>query len=163
MALALRHAPERFGLALDEGGWVPVANLAAALGVTVADVEAVVARPGTRRYEVAAGRVRARYGHSVATRVARAPARPPETLFHGTTADAVPAILREGLRPMGRQQVHLSADVETARQVGARRRRPVAVLVVAAGDAWRDGVAFSDAGLGVWLADAVPARYLSAG
>ncbi|GLH96713.1 hypothetical protein Pa4123_19870 [Phytohabitans aurantiacus] len=31
MSLALRHAPERFGLALDEGGWVRVDDLLAAL------------------------------------------------------------------------------------------------------------------------------------
>jgi putative RNA 2'-phosphotransferase len=161
MARALRHDPARFGLALDESGWTSVEALAAALRVPVSDVEAAVALPGKRRYEIEAGRVRARYGHSVETRVEQVAARPPGTLFHGTTADAVEAILRDGLLPMGRQYVHLSADVETARQVGGRRRRAVAVLTVAAGVAAREGVTFYDAGRGVWLADAVPARYLS--
>lgn len=82
-------------------------------------------------------------------------------LFHGTTADAVASILRDGLRPMSRQYVHLSADAATALQVGSRRRREVALLVVAAGEASRDGVTFYDAGRGVWLADAVPARYVA--
>lgn len=162
MALALRHSPGRFGLVLDENGWTSLDGLAAALRVPVSDVEAAVALPGKRRYEIAEGRVRARYGHSVAERVEHPVATPPETLFHGTNADAVDAILRDGLRPMSRQYVHLSADVETAHQVGSRRRREVVILVVAAGDAAREGVAFYDAGRGVWLADEVPARYLRA-
>ena len=160
MAVALRHSPGRFGLTLDESGWTSLDALAAALRVTVAEVEAAVALPGKRRYEIEDGRVRARYGHSVAERVTHPPATPPETLFHGTSADAVPAILREGLRPMSRQYVHLSADRETAVQVGSRRRRTLAMLVVDAGLAHREGVAFYDAGRGVWLADAVPARYV---
>lgn len=135
--------------------------MAAALGVGVADVEAAVALPGKRRYEIEAGRIRARYGHSVPERVEHPAAEPPAVLYHGTSAAVVGAILRDGLRPMGRQYVHLSADVPTARQVGSRRRGAVAVLVVAAARAHADGVAFYDAGRGVWLADAVPAAYLT--
>ena len=162
MSLALRHEPARFGITLDAEGWTPLPAFAAALRITVADVEAVLAMPGKQRFEVSGGRIRARYGHSVAERVAHQPAEPPGTLFHGTTRDAVPAILREGLRPMGRQYVHLAAALPDAVAVGSRRRREVAVLLVAARDAWRDGgVAFYDAGRGVWLADAVPPRYLS--
>jgi putative RNA 2'-phosphotransferase len=163
MAVALRHSPHRFGLTLDEHGWTSLPALAAALRVTVSDVESAVALPGKRRYEIDGDRVRARYGHSVAERVEQVVAEPPETLFHGTTADAAEAIRRDGLRPMSRQYVHLSADVETAVQVGSRRRRELVVLRVAAGRAWRDGVTFYDAGRGVWLADTVPARYVSAG
>jgi putative RNA 2'-phosphotransferase len=163
MAVALRHSPGRFGLTLDEHGWTSLDALVAALRTTREEVEAAVALPGKRRYEIEGDRVRARYGHSVRERVEQVVAEPPETLFHGTTGDAVPAILRDGLRPMSRQYVHLSADRETAVQVGSRRRRELAVLLVAAGEASRDGVTFYDAGRGVWLADEVPARYISAG
>ena len=87
---------------------------------------------------------------------------PPAVLFHGTSAAVVETILRDGLRPMARQYVHLSADVATARQVGSRRPGPVVVLVVDAARAHAGGVAFYDAGRGVWIADAVPAAYLRA-
>lgn len=138
-----------------------MADVAAALRVTEDDLAAVLALPGKQRYEIEDGRIRARYGHSIAERVEHPTATPPEVLFHGTSAAVVADILREGLRPMARQYVHLSADRATARQVGARRRGPVTVLLVAAGDAHRAGVAFREAGPGVWLADAVPAAYLS--
>ena len=161
MAKALRHEPARYGLTLDESGWTSLDALAAALRVDVAEVEAAVALPGKRRYEIEGGRIRARYGHSVEQRVSQVAAQPPDVLFHGTTAEAAEAILRDGLKPMSRQYVHLSADRETALQVGSRRRREVALLAVAAGDAWRDGVVFYDAGRGVWLADRIEPRYVS--
>ena len=136
--------------------------MAAALRVAVADVEAAVALPGKKRYEIAGSRVRARYGHSTGERVEHPPAEPPELLFHGTSAAAVAAIARDGLRPMTRQSVHLSADRETALAVARRRRGEVALLAVAARAAYDAGVAFRDAGDGVWLADAVPAAYVTA-
>ncbi len=161
LALALRHRPDRFGLTLDAQGWAPVTDVARGLGVTVADVEAAVALPGKKRYELDAGRIRARYGHSVESEVERPVAAPPPVLYHGTSAATVPAILREGLRPMRRQHVHLSADVETARIVGARRRGPVAVLRVDTAAAVAAGVVFRTADDGVWLADPVPPAYLA--
>jgi putative RNA 2'-phosphotransferase len=56
--------------------------------------------------------------------------------------------------------VHLSADVETARRVGARRAGPVAILTVDAASMVRDGHAFYRSANGVWLTDAVPPAYL---
>ena len=160
LALALRHQPDRFGLDLDAAGWAPVADVARGLGVSVADIEAAVALPGKKRYEIDAGRIRARYGHSIAGEVERPVAEPPPVLFHGTSAAVLPAILREGLRPMRRQYVHLSADRETAVIVGSRRRGEVVVLRVDAAAARAAGVVFRTADDGVWLAGPVPPAYL---
>jgi putative RNA 2'-phosphotransferase len=67
----------------------------------------------------------------------------------------VEAILRDGLRPMGRRHVHLSPDAATARRVGARHGRPE-VLEVAAGDLAAAGHVFLRSDNGVWLTDRVP-------
>lgn len=61
------------------------------------------------------------------------PTPPPAVLYHGTASATVPVILREGLRPMSRQDVHLSAEQETAVRAGARHGRPVVLEVGAAG------------------------------
>ncbi len=53
ISLALRHAPGRFGLVLDEAGWVEVEDLLAALRITRADLDAVVA--GNDKQRVVAG------------------------------------------------------------------------------------------------------------
>jgi putative RNA 2'-phosphotransferase len=87
------------------------------------------------------------------------PVAPPAELYHGTGERTVAAILREGLRKMRRHHVHLSADQETARAVGARHGRPV-VLVVDAAAMRGAGHQFYRSANGVWLVEAVPAAYL---
>lgn len=69
------------------------------------------------------------------------------------------AIREEGLRPMGRHHVHLSPDRETATRVGARRGKPV-VLVVDAAAMHAAGYHFRMSANGVWLVDHVPPDYI---
>jgi putative RNA 2'-phosphotransferase len=61
---------------------------------------------------------------------------------------------------MGRQFVHLSADQETARRVGARHGARPVVLVVDAAAAAAAGIVFRHGNEDTWLADEVPARFL---
>ena len=81
-------------------------------------------------------------------------------LYHGTRLAVLPAILDQGLRPMGRRHVHLSADAETALVVG-RRHGPPVVLVVDSGGMHAAGHRFYGSVNGVWLSDHVPARFLT--
>lgn len=168
MAHALRHAPWQYELELDAEGWVPADDLLTALrerggtwaALTPEDLGRVIDRSDKARYELRDGRIRARYGHSVGGRLARAPAEPPPTLYHGTSPAALPAIQREGLRPMRRQYVHLSTDPATARQVGARRSPRPVVLAVRAAEAHAAGLPFYLGNAHVWLADRLPPTYL---
>ncbi|OEJ95466.1 RNA 2'-phosphotransferase [Streptomyces thermolilacinus] len=160
----LRHQPERIGLVLDPQGWVAVEDLLSAMArhgmpLTRAELEHVVAVNDKRRFALDGDRIRASQGHTVDVDLGLPPAAPPAYLYHGTIAAALDAIRAEGLRPMGRHHVHLSPDRETATRVGARRGRPV-VLAVDAGAMHRDGHVFHVSANGVWLTDAVPARYL---
>ncbi|MFI2618891.1 RNA 2'-phosphotransferase [Streptomyces sp. NPDC018584] len=156
----LRHQPDRIGLALDENGWVEIDALLAAAAAhrfpfTRAELDHVVAVNDKQRFAVDGGRIRAQQGHSVGVDLGLPPATPPAYLYHGTVAAHLAAIRAEGLRPMNRHAVHLSADRETATRVGARRGRPV-VLSVDAGAMHRDGHVFQVSGNGVWLTAAVP-------
>jgi putative RNA 2'-phosphotransferase len=81
-------------------------------------------------------------------------------LFHGTVERSLPAIRGEGLHKGKRHHVHLWKDLETAREVAARRGRPV-VLKVDAGGMHRDVDKFFLSAHGVWLTDSVPPAYLS--
>jgi putative RNA 2'-phosphotransferase len=165
MSRALRHDPARLGLVLDDEGWTSLDALVRGLSapgnpVTRADVEDVVRHGDKQRYELDGERIRARYGHSVQGRVDLPVGDPPPALFHGTAPRTADVVLQEGLRPMGRQFVHLSADEETARRVGARHGgRPVVLVVdtLAAVAAW---VVFRHGNEDTWLADEVPARFL---
>ncbi|MFJ5996828.1 RNA 2'-phosphotransferase [Streptomyces sp. NPDC092370] len=160
----LRHQPERIGLTLDEAGWVEIDTLIAAAAAhgfrfTRDELDQVVATNDKRRFALEGTRIRASQGHSVEVDLGLAPATPPAYLYHGTTTRTLDAIRAEGLRPMTRHAVHLSPDRETATRVGARRGRPV-VLVVDAGAMHRDGHVFQVSANGVWLTQSVPARYL---
>jgi putative RNA 2'-phosphotransferase len=166
MSRALRHRPGAVGLTLDPHGWVPVADLLAALGITRDQLDAVVAGNDKQRFAIETGtdgveRIRASQGHSVPVDLGLTPVEPPAELFHGTTAANLPTILAEGLRPGRRHHVHLSADMPTARAVGARRGpADVVVLRVDAAGMSAAGLAFYRSANGVWLTDAVPPRYL---
>jgi len=163
----LRHRPESVGICLDDAGWVAVDDLLAALSgaglpLTREELDAVVGTNDKRRfaYDEAGCRIRASQGHSVRVDLGYAPQRPPAVLFHGTADRSVCSVLTEGLRPGRRHAVHLSADVATARAVGARHGRPVVLRVDAAGMA-AEGATFTRSANGVWLTDAVPARHLA--
>ncbi|MZD04286.1 RNA 2'-phosphotransferase [Streptomyces sp. SID5785] len=160
----LRHQPERIGLTPDEAGWVEItALLAGAAGhgfpITRAELDRAVAENDKQRFTVDGTRIRANQGHTIDVDLGLEPVAPPAYLYHGTVPRFLAAIRAEGLRPMARHDVHLSADRETATRVGARRGRPV-VLSVDAGAMHRDGHAFRVSANGVWLTAAVPARYL---
>ncbi|WP_285638963.1 RNA 2'-phosphotransferase [Lentzea sp. NBRC 102530] len=159
MSKALRHQPERIGLTLDPAGWVPLADLLSALGVSEADVREVVARNDKKRFTIDGDRIRANQGHSVEVDLGLPTAVPPGQLFHGTVARYLDDIMREGLRPMNRHDVHLSPDRETAHRVGSRRGRPL-ILTVDAAAMHADGHEFRLSANGVWLTQHVPARYL---
>jgi putative RNA 2'-phosphotransferase len=104
-------------------------------------------------------RIRASQGHSIAIDLGLQPVAPPAVLYHGTASRFLKAILASGLRAGARQHVHLSADVTTARRVGARHGFPVVLRVDAARMA-AEGMVFHLSDNGVWLTGPVAPRYL---
>jgi putative RNA 2'-phosphotransferase len=113
-----------------------------------------------RRHEIAGGRIRAIYGHSIPGKLKRIAASPPDTLFHGTSLQALASIETHGLKPMQRQYVHLSVDEATAIEVGKRKSKAAIMLRVAARKACAAGVAFYAGNDKVWLADEVPPQFI---
>lgn len=165
----LRHDPEAYGLALDPEGWVGTDELLAALrkqssawaALQEADLRAMIEQSAKRRYELVEHRIRALYGHSTPVRIAREAKSPPDRLYHGTTPAYAAAILAQGLKPMGRQYVHLSPDRNTALEVGRRRAARPVILLVRSREASQSGVLFYEGIPAVWLADYVPAEFIS--
>lgn len=163
---ALRHDPGTYGLTLDAEGWVDLDDMVAAFHrkrrrVSRADIEQAVSSASKQRHEILDGRIRAVYGHSVATRIEHTPARPPEVLYHGTAPANLGSVFADGLLPMGRQQVHMATDVEMARAVGSRHAPHPVILRVDAAAAHEAGIRFYPGSDRVWMADTIPARYLS--
>ncbi len=167
-ARVLRHGPWLYELELDDEGWVPLPEFLSAVRgrkvwrqVGESDLHHMVRVSDKKRYEISDGRIRAFYGHSVARRLSKETAEPPPVLYHGTAPEVVDAIRADGLRPMGRQFVHLSSDAETARQVGRRKARLPVILEIQALPAHLAGVRFYLGNNMVWLADHVPPRFIT--
>lgn len=167
LAKFLRHAPDELGLTLQPGGWVPVDALLAAAethGFPISYDELIecVETNDKRRYSFdgTGDLIRANQGHSVEVDLKLEKHQPPEVLYHGTVERFLSAILSEGLIKGKRHHVHLSADVETAKKVGARRGKPL-ILKVDAGGMRKDGYPFFLSTNGVWLTDSVPPVYLT--
>lgn len=166
---ALRHEPYAYGLQLDPEGWVEVDALLHALrrqssewvDLTELDLRTMIQRSPKQRHEIVGGRIRALYGHSTPERLAKQARRPPELLYHGTDSKAAESILAEGLKSMGRQYAHLSADTQTAYLVGKRKAARPVILVICAGDAFESGTTFYVGNDSVWLADYVPPAFIS--
>ncbi|MEG4320610.1 MULTISPECIES: RNA 2'-phosphotransferase [unclassified Microcoleus] len=162
----LRHAPSRIGIQLAPGGWVPVSELLDAcqknnFPLQLAELKQVVAQNDKQRFsfDETGTLIRANQGHSVEVDLQLEPAVPPDILYHGTGRTAVESILSQGIRKMSRHHVHLSADIQTARKVGARHGIP-AVLAVDAAAMQQDGHTFYCSDNRVWLVDMVPPNNL---
>lgn len=115
-----------------------------------------------KRHELHGDKIRALYGHSVPHKLAKDVAQPPAILYHGTAPATLALIKEGGLRPMGRQYVHLSADTATAEQVGKRKAGKPVILSVRAGEAYLAGVPFYRGNEQVWLADMIGPEFIDA-
>jgi putative RNA 2'-phosphotransferase len=166
---ALRHEPEVYGLRLDKDGWVSLDTFIAAVrasnprwgAVTEADLVAIAGSFEKKRHEMSDGRIRAAYGHSVEAAIEWPVLPPPPMLYHGTSPQAVEAIMKEGLRPMERTHVHLSVDPDGARAVGLRKSATPVLLNIRALDAHAQGHRFYQVDARIWLADAIPPAFLN--
>jgi putative RNA 2'-phosphotransferase len=169
VAFALRHKPWIFELEIDEEGWVDVELLIQALreerkafrDLTVDHLHTMIAVADKQRYEIIDGHIRAMYGHSARNSIKKTPAEPPTFLLHGTNSGVLDVIMKKGLKPMSRQFVHMSLDRETAERVAKRRADDIVILEIEAKRAHNGGITFYQGNEHVWLADEIPAKYIT--
>ena len=169
LSYALRHAPQEYGITLDGEGWADMAQLIAAINqkggyeraITADDIDYIIRNAKKARHEVCGGRIRACYGHSVEQKVIKPSAAAPDMLYHATSHKAWEIIKTEGLKPMGRQEVHLSADKETALEAGRRKDLNPVLLSVNSAAMQAAGIKFYLGNGKIWLCDYVPPEYLA--
>lgn len=160
LAFLLRHSQDPLYISLD-GGWAPVSEIIKALNISRAQLDEIVATDNKQRYmyDMHKQRIRACQGHSIpGVKVEMEKPEPPEYLYHGTATRFLDIIMKEGLKPMSRQWVHLSSDYETAVSVGSRHGTPI-VLRISAQRFVCDGHELYRSLNGVWQAKEVPAEY----
>ncbi len=153
---------------LDDEGWVSVDSLLKALKLlnkewdelSLTHLQKMISQSEKKRHEIVDGKIRALYGHSITSKINRISVVPPEILYHGTAPEIAIKILREGLKPMARQYVHLATNKDDAESVGKRKSNCPVILIVRALEAYKDGINFYQGNDKVWLADSIPNKYI---
>jgi putative RNA 2'-phosphotransferase len=97
---------------------------------------------------------------AIPQKIDRTPEIPPEILYHGTSPDVLNKIMSEGLKPMGRQDVHLSTSLETARLTGIRKHPTLVILSIDSKRAYADGIKFYRGNQDVWLSEPIVSIYI---
>lgn len=162
LSYLLRHKPESKNLQLDKEGWITLQELVDKAGFTHAELVEIAKLDGKQRYTISDDglRIRANQGHSTTqVRMTFDRAVPPPVLYHGTAYETSSIVLKEGLKPMSRHHVHLSADEQVAIEVAGRRRGSTIVLKIDAAKMLADGIRFYKSVNGVWLVDYVHPKY----
>ena len=124
-------------------------------------LEEIVASDNKQRYSFNEDKtlIRANQGHSIPVDVELEHKMPPEILYHGTAEKYISSIDEQGLIPKSRLYVHLSADTDTAHNVGKRHGKPV-IYKVLAGEMYKAGYEFFLSVNGVWLTKSVLVDFL---
>jgi putative RNA 2'-phosphotransferase len=167
----LRHHPEQAMLSPDEYGWVDIEQIIQALAkrdvfVTAREIEILNHSTDKVRWnvDIENNRIRTTHGHTIPVILADH-VTPPEVLYHGTYSDVLSAITKQGLLPMKRQFVHLSADKSTAHSVGLRHAKgeesKVHVFEIKAKTMAEYGHKFYNTSNNVWLTKNVPPEFLT--
>jgi len=161
----LRHYPEKFRLNLDKNGFADLRKVLNILkeryGIDEISLRALVHLDKKGRFEIVNDKIRAKYGHTVPVnhRWSESGEIPP-LLYHGTSPKNLESILRHGLLPMKRREVHLSETVEDAIEVGKRYSEKPVILMINAKDMIKDGYEIRKKGR-VYTTDFVLPKYIS--
>ncbi|MEF8835562.1 MAG: RNA 2'-phosphotransferase [Candidatus Thermoplasmatota archaeon] len=164
----LRHFPDKYGLEMDERGWISLEHFVKVLRnrqksfhwLRRYHVKALAATDKKNRYEYKDGKIRATYGHSIEVDLDLPTEDIPDTLYAPTTEKESELLLESGLRPSDRTYVHLSGTYESAVEAGAVRTENPVILEVDAKGAIEDGNEIMKAGKEVFIAEEIKAEYL---
>lgn len=168
MAGILRHFPERYGLDMDEQGWVDLRDFVTAVQIRHKKfrflkphhVLGIIDTDPKGRYQFLEGKIRATYAHSCDVDLNLPTDDIPEILYFPTTEEECSILLEIGLKPSDRKMVHLSRTLPSAMEAGRVRVNDPVILEVDAEKATDEGVEIGKAGKTVYTTKDVPPDYL---
>lgn len=161
----LRHFPDKFGLNMDENGWVNLESLARIVKrryrwANIWLIKALVYSDEKQRYELKDDKIRARYGHSVDVKLNDLPEAEEDVLYYGTSEEEAHRMLEIGIKPVNQRYVHLSTTIEKSKEVASIRTDTPIVLEIDAKKAREDGIRIVKANDLIALAEEIPAKYI---
>ena len=167
ISLILRHKPETIDLKLDKNGWANVNELIKKISKSGREIdfktlERIVNENNKKRYSFNEDKtkIRAVQGHSIEVNLELKEVVPPAILYHGTALKNLENIKKQGIKKMNRQHVHLSADVETAKNVATRHSGKYIILEIDTESMLKENCKFYLSENKVWLTDFVPSKFI---
>lgn len=164
----LRHFPDKYGLDVDEQGWIDLEHYVKALRnrqkrfhwLRKYHMKALVDTDPKERYQIKNGYIRATYAHSIDVDLDLPMEDVPDTLYLPTTEQEGELLLEGGVKPSDRTYVHLSGSYESALEAGVVRSDKPVILKVDAESALEEGEKIMRAGKGVYIAEKIDPEYL---
>lgn len=168
MSYALRHRPEEFGLNMAPDASVLLNDLSKALEASTDDILYVVRHDNKGRFTFnpETGRIWCKHGHTIdgvnpdLEVVDSSVSDLPKVLYHGTKEKFIKSVMKDGLKHMDRNFVHLTPSLETARNVADRRSGKSVILKVSTSDLLGSGYTLYKSGE-VYLIEHVAPSLLS--
>ena len=170
LSYILRHHPNRIGIELDSKGFtqIPMDDLITILKkvrnspwISRKVLDALIFLDLKGRFEIRDDRIHARYGHSLKyITVAATRTDIPDILYHGTNLRAYQQIKQEGLKPMGRNLVHLTTSLKDAEIVGRRHKGELVILEIDVQKAIHEGIQIWQASSTIFVSNQIPAAYI---
>ena len=147
MSYALRHRPEEFGLDMAPDASVFLDDLSKALEASTDDILYVVRHDNKGRfaYNPETGKIWCKHGHTIdgvnpdLEVVVLSVDNLPEVLYHGTKEQFIKSVMKDGLKHMDRNFVHLTPSLKTAKSVAGRRSGKSVILKVNMNDLLNSG------------------------
>lgn len=169
MAGALRHFPEKFGLIMDEQGFVSIREFITAMKKNNSrfkwlkphHIQAIIETDEKGRYQTYNDKMRATYGHTIDLDLRHPSDSIPEELFYPTTPEEKDILLETGLKPSDRKMIHLSKTYEDALGAGKVRTETPVILKIDTKSMISAGIGIQRAARTVFLTKEVPPEYIS--
>ncbi len=161
----LRHFPHKFGLEMDENGWVDFEALARVVERKYRWanrwlIKALISSDVKKRYEVKNEKIRARYGHSIDLKLSDMPEANEDVLYYSTSEEEASRLLEIGIKPTNQCFVHLSTTFEKSLEVAFLRSEKPIIIEIDAKRAREDGIRIIKANDFIALAKEIPAKYI---
>lgn len=158
LSYVLRHNPN--DLEMNEEGFVPIQQVLKKIQKKFPDVDRSfierLIHEGNTRFQLKENQIRALYGHSIPVKIHRNKDFQDTILYHGTSEKAAKKIIKEGLKPKGRNKVHLSTSIQEAIRVGKRHCKNPVILFIDAKKVIEKGISIEKATDKVFLSDYIP-------
>jgi len=164
----LGNRPDEFGLAPDKEGYISLKELLRAINeepniayVRESHIREVLLHNRDGFFEITEKKIRSVKRNFTLVDKDQDRVHPPKTLYKGIKRKAYPFILKSGLLPGSKKHIVMTKDKDLAIRIAHRLDQKPIILEIKAGVAAENGIPFFLFGDSIYLADKIPAQFIS--